>query len=774
VSQGALVCPSRLLSYTNDTDVPHKGHILGMGNAPLCSARGKGPSLLEQLPDEILLEIVLACAHVPRAVGHTRRASKRLAALCDDERVWRRMFDLDPLFRPPHYHKGLGGFANCDPVDGERYWPLGRHATQWGASWRTAFQCRRLLHPLSTSFVVTIDNDKKRWAPPCNGIAAIYFSQREILYCGMLDPMGRPHGYGICIVLLKVARSAHKSNTTATVATLTGVPPRWIKDRAAGWYEGQFVCGVRHGQGRWVDFLFSGNTSTNCPCAARTGPHTETSSPCEAMHLTEGALRYMSPIAGSVLEDCASTRMCYYRGQWLDDQIDGTGRAYYTDDIGRALHLPILTYDGQWLCGKWHGVGCVDILQHRRISHVGYFVRGVAHGRGLIIASMVDNQSHGPNVAYVITSPNGPDQHAPIAFDGTIVDGVWQKGITLYGNGAVRFTLGPQSQGFLRQASGEIVHGAWNGPHGGGIVLDQDHHLEPAARALVASLTLPTKEQMADLMGYIDVERMRRLYHSIDAICGSHASDDNRPIAAALDLCRVDASDSKDAVDRGRAHRGSLEWDMSDVMRAAQMPASCLMTSQATFKAMISLSQYGDALAVVPDRKRQTREYRAYHNWTSRPCGHVYSSGPLYVHRGCDIVHTGRAGDQRTYRCGVAPDWVAPGLCSAPWHTHRIDYSDGSRLLFVWVNDTMLRIKTFEVSPTCPDERFASHLFARSNWRFDRIAPSPDETHGQLQWIFWPNDKASSEYALFVGYVLSGHGPWSPAAYAHLRNRLCV
>ena len=114
-------------------------------------------------------------------------------------------------------------------------------------------------------------------------------------YHGELDERGRPHGKG-----------------------------KWVEDGSGGWYEGEWVGGVRHGSGRrmWAD----------------------------------GAM---------------------YEGEWTDGAMQGTGSHVASNGLVRR--------HGAWAAAAQHGEGTMVVESAQggvECSYAGQFERGLRHGAG--------------------------------------------------------------------------------------------------------------------------------------------------------------------------------------------------------------------------------------------------------------------------------------------------------------------------------------------------------------------------------------------------------
>ena len=106
-----------------------------------------------------------------------------------------------------------------------------------------------------------------------------------------------------------------------------------------------------------------------------------------------------------------------------------------------------------------------------------------------------------------------------------------------------------------------------------------------------------------------------------------------------------------------------------------------------------------------------------------------------------------------------------------PTGLQRVVYPNGD----VWTSrwDVHLRsVVAYEVSPACPDARFAGRVFDRLTWwheAFYAVGASRDSR--SHEWIVCPSRYHLSERALFAAYICSGHGPWSANAVAHFEQR---
>jgi len=144
----------------------------------------------------------------------------------------------------------------------------------------------------------------------------------------------------------------------------------------------------------------------------------------------------------------------------------------------------------------------------------------------------------------------------------------------------------------------------------------------------------------------------------------------------------------------------------------------------------------------------------------------------------CERVQTdchGRVWHGCAYDCPLTTDIVRKAhhrehvnVCPTGYQT--LVLPNGDRMVTLWGRMSLLAIASFQVSPTCPDPRFAGHIFV-GPWYIKHVTPSPGNVGRTTRdadrnvdvrdgrWAFW-SSRIDSEHHMFVAYVRAGYISW--------------
>lgn len=157
--------------------------------------------------------------------------------------------------------------------------------------------------------------------------------------------------------------------------------------------------------------------------------------------------------------------------------------------------------------------------------------------------------------------------------------------------------------------------------------------------------------------------------------------------------------------------------------------------------------EYGNGEAIDPADGRRIR----FHDLT-RQCTANKIDGAGRLWHGCtNECHSteilGSLHEQEAYK-------------RQPCGFQKVRYPNGDVLCGRW-RYGLDWVTSFAVSRTCSDARFAGVVFRGFVWTHRTVHTPRDEPD---EWIFWPHQRSHPQRDLFVAYVRSNLGPWSPAA----------
>ncbi|BCU02881.1 morn repeat incomplete domain containing protein [Pandoravirus japonicus] len=279
------------------------------------------PSPFEDLPDEIVVAVVVAMGHDVASVARWALTCRRHHALAMDATVWRRL---------------------C----GIRFGPaLHRRFLDVGKGWRWLYEAQGR----------AAGGDH---AGPQTGAALININGDRCVYWGDLVD-GSPHGYGMALPIpCRRARCPVR------------IPDDGVARQAQGRYEGYWRHGRRHGYGAGVADITYGDATYD-------GHWQEDKYHGHGVYTwADGTFYEGAWVKGlrhghAVYIDAGGYR---YEGDWEGDEIQGSGSMVYADGS---------RYEGDWSDGKQHGYGSCTIDKpggaHR---YDGQWQYGALHGYG--------------------------------------------------------------------------------------------------------------------------------------------------------------------------------------------------------------------------------------------------------------------------------------------------------------------------------------------------------------------------------------------------------
>lgn len=273
--------------------------------------------LLLALPDELLLGVfsALSDAEVPARAASVAR---RLAALSRDDTLWQSLYV-------------------------RRYGPsVHKHFAEFGKDWRWLYRAR----------------SRRADAAPAEGPGCVAMTKMGHFYCGDLDG-GVPHGYGLHVYVecLTRARDVDPRDAFALASASGGSRTeegQWARGKKHGRtieaddgdrYDGEYVDGIRQGQGTYV---------------WRSGS------------VYRGAYVDCRRSGWGVMNHADGRR---YEGHWTRGRRDGEGTMTLPD--GRS-------YSGHWANTNPHGWGVHTWPNGNRVE--ASWKRGAPRGEGALIS----------------------------------------------------------------------------------------------------------------------------------------------------------------------------------------------------------------------------------------------------------------------------------------------------------------------------------------------------------------------------------------------------
>ncbi|AGO85406.1 Morn repeat domain containing protein [Pandoravirus salinus] len=383
------------------------------------------PSPFDDLPDEIVVAIVVALGHDLASVARWGSTCKRHHVLAMDAAVWRRLCHV-------------------------RFGPaLHRRFLDVGKDWRWLYEAQ-----------ARVGSGSKRRGPQ-TGAALVRVDGAQWVYWGdLLD--GSPHGYGVALATplnrlrcpVRIAadgfvyrpqdryegywkRAKRHGYGVADVgyngATYDG---HWKADKYHGHgvfvrpdvdvYEGAWEAGVKCGHGRVVHQggdRYEGDWQADCPHGHGTYTWADGTFHVGAW---EKGLRH----GRGVYTDADGDR---YEGDWQRDEIQGPGSMIHADGS---------RYEGDWNHGRRHGYGSHTVTRQGRVHRYdGQWQRGVLHGYG---------EDASPDGTYRGLHHCGKRHgYGVMVFpDGAVYEGQWADDV-------------PTGYGTLRCPSGHLYRGWW-------------------------------------------------------------------------------------------------------------------------------------------------------------------------------------------------------------------------------------------------------------------------------------------------------------------------
>ncbi|QBZ81587.1 morn repeat incomplete domain containing protein [Pandoravirus celtis] len=443
------------------------------------------PSPFEDLPDEIVVAIVVAMGHDVATVARWALTCRRHHALAMDAVVWRHLCNV--CFGPA----------------------LHRRFLDVGKDWRWLYEAQARVG----------GGDR---AGPQTGAVFIVVDDTPWVYWGDLVD-GSPHGYGMALPI-------PRRRTRCPVR----IPDDGVVCQAQGRYEGYWRHGRRHGYGTGVaDIAYGGATYDGHWKADKYHGHGVCVWP--GVHVYEGAWeagakcghgsmvypdgdRYEGDwqadqphghgvytwTNGTFYEGtwekglrhghgvCVDADGDRYEGDWVRDEIQGSGTMVYADGD---------RYEGDWSDGRRHGYGFCTVARGEQVHRYdGQWQCGTLHGYG---------EDVGPDATYRGLHHCGKRHgYGVMVFsDGAVYEGQWADDMPM-GYGTLRCPTGYLyrgwwarglmcGQGVCRWADGSEYAGAFENdkPHGAGVYVRHDGErcttTEDAAGAMHALVTRP-------------------------------------------------------------------------------------------------------------------------------------------------------------------------------------------------------------------------------------------------------------------------------------------